>query len=160
MVDPTVELTQPGGPYPYGDALLTDGAGGYTIAPTLRPYLLTFSIPGRLGHNEQRACLHQGVDSLVSGVVLTTAANLIGLAVSVDQPVHVGAYRVEALLLTDDGPRLLGAVDLDGGKRRNVEVGLNIPISAGSEVGVRVLQTAGNLDSPFSTGIVTVELEG
>jgi hypothetical protein len=33
LIDPITELTQPGGPYPAGYTLLTDGLGGWIIAP-------------------------------------------------------------------------------------------------------------------------------
>lgn len=156
MVDPTVELTQPGGPFPYGEGLLTDGAGGYTIAPTLRPYLLSFAVPGRVYAGERLSCQHHGLDSTDVGFVTMFDSNLIGLSISVNQAVLEGNTYKVCVIVEGEVRSTLELKQRDRAFRRD----LSEPIPAGSMIGVYVEQGASVGDSAFSAGIVGLELEG
>jgi len=158
MVDPTVEIIQPGGPFPYGDVILTDGAGGYTIAPTLRPYFVSFRIPSKIEAGESVDCEHQGVSTAVVGFPVPLPLNLIAISVALDLPIDQGAvYHVEILRdLTDVIGRLrITPADKKCAVRRD----LSVPVQEGSELSARVVHTSGKRLSTFSTGIVVVELE-
>jgi hypothetical protein len=160
MVDPTVELTQPGGPFDYGEALLTDGRGGYTIAPSLRPYFLGYAIPRQLEQGEALACEHHGVDSTVAGFVVTLTLNLIGVSLNLNKSIRRGAaYQVEVLVGCSGKMRCIAKLDIERGAttfRRD----LSEEIKAGQALGVRIRQTKGTKQSVFTGGLVGLELEG
>jgi len=160
-VDPTIEITQPGGPFPFGHGILADGAGGYLLAPTLRPYFLGFSLPAQVGVGGTVACEHQGVDTSISGVVVPFACSLIGISVAVDeavQPAH--SYAIEIVSDPTSTPTVLGTLLLNTtDERTDFRRDLSVAISAGLEIGARFIQTAGDSSSAFTTGIVNIELE-
>jgi len=162
LVDPTVDLTQPGGPFVYGEGILTDGGGGFTIAPTLRPYFVSFRIPSRVRSRGTVACEHQGVDTSIAGFVTTLSVNLIAISVSLDAEVPVGhSYIVEIMKKSSGKARVLASLKLEPSDERQVfRRDLSEPISAGAEIGARVVHLAGQVESAFSTGIVVIELEG
>jgi hypothetical protein len=157
MVDPTVELTQPGGPYLYGEVILTDGAGSYTIAPTLRPYFVSFKIPSVVGTRETVDCEHQGVNTAVVGFPVTLSLNLIGIAVALNKPLRVkDVYRIE---IVRDLAEVVAVLEISGRERRFHVRNLSESIPAGAELSCRITNEKGSKPSTFSLGLITVELE-
>ena len=158
MVDPTVEIIQPGGPFPYGDAILTDGAGSYTIAPTLRPYFVSFKVPSKIEAEGLVDCEHQGVSTAVVGFPVPLSLNLIAISVVLDAPVGKGAvYHVEILR---DLTEVIGRLKITpADKRRAVRRDLSVSVQEGAELSARVVHTSGKRISTFSTGLVVIELE-
>jgi len=161
LVDPTVEITQPGGPYGYGEAILTDGGGSYTIAPTLRPYFISFCVPTQVGVGASVDCEHQGVPTSLVGFPVPLATNLIAIAISVDAAVQDGhAYDVEILLDPAGAAEVIGSLGIDADdKNSTFRRDLSVKLDAGAELGARVAQTKGWQASAFSVGIITIELE-
>jgi len=158
MVDPTVEIIQPGGPFDYGEAILTDGGGGYTIAPTLRPYFVGFKIPSGVGVDEMVDCEHQGVSTALVGFPVPLTVNLIAIAVSLDMSVRKGSsYRIEILRDLAEVVGVLKITSTD--KRRAFRRDLSAPVQEGSELSARIVHVSGKRASTFSTGTVVVELE-
>jgi hypothetical protein len=161
LVDPTVEIMQPGGPFPYGEAILTDGAGGYTIAPTLRPYLFSFKIPSGTGVGDTVDCEFNGIATSTVGLVLPLKTNLIAITVVVDAIVRKGcSYVVEILQDPVDNPTVVETLKLtvkDG--RKTFRRDLSVELKAGVELAARIRQTTGKTASAFSGGHVGVELE-
>lgn len=162
LVDPTVDLTQPNGPFPYGEAILTDGAGSYTIAPTFRPYFIGFRIPEQVTVGGVIDCEHQGVVTTTSGPVVTLHTNLIGISVSVSAVVRVGhVYEIEIVRDPTGTPVVVAALTIDAEDGRTAfRRDLNVGLPAGVELGARVSQTSGKLDSAFVEGLIIAELEG
>ena len=160
MVDPTVEITQPGGPFPYGEAILTDGGGGYTIAATLRPYLYDLRVPSQVGR-EHIDCEFNGVSTSTVGVILPLTTNLIAITVVVDVAVRKDAsYVVEVVEDSVADPKVIATLVLDASDvRKAFRRDLSVEIKAGSELGVRVRQITGERPSVFSIGRVGIELE-
>jgi len=160
LVDPTLEVTQPGGPFPVGDAILTDGLGGYFIGPTFRPYLLSFSLPAGIDAGGTVNCEHQGVNTSVAGIVIPFATSLIAITVSVDTAVKVAhAYDIEIVSNPAGKPVVLATLSLQPQKRTHFQRNLSVAVEAGTELGARITQTSGTLASAFSTGLVSIELE-
>jgi hypothetical protein len=162
LVDPTVEIMQPGGPYDYGFALLTDGAGSYTLAPTLRPYFLTFRLPRGVGVDESVSLHHHGVDTGRCGVPIPTTVNLIAISVAVDVKIRVGsAYVVEVFERKGDELKVIGTLEFaTKDKRSALRRDLSEQINAGGELGVRIVHAKGRRAATFQEGLVTLELEG
>jgi hypothetical protein len=159
IIDPLLELTQPGGPFPYGHAILTDGGGNYVIAPTLRPYIVGFTIVGGVPGGGLRFLDYQNVATLSAGFVLPFAANLMGISVAVDT-VAVNSYNIEILRNpTVAAPIVLGTLSLDTGERTDFRRDLSVAIPAGAEIGARMVLSAGAGASAFLSGVVSVELE-
>ena len=160
IVDPTVEITQPGGPFPSGHAILADGLGGYTIDSTLRPYFLSFNLPGQVGIGGTVFCEHQNVDTSSAGVIIPLASNLIAISVSVDTAVAAATDdAIEVLSDPAGAPSVLASISLDTGERTDFRRDLSVAVIAGTELGVRFVQTTGAAPSLFVTGIVNIELE-
>jgi len=162
LIDPTVEITQPGGPFGYGDAILTDGAGGYTIASTLRPYLFSFKIPAQVGIGGTVDCEHGGVVTTSAGLVIPLGTNLIAITVSVDVAVQAAhTYDIEIVRDPTGAPVVIGTLELDSADgRKTFRRDLSVGLAAGVELGARITQTAGTLASAFSEGLIGIELEG
>lgn len=159
IIDPLTEITQPGGPYPYGNAILTDGAGNYTIAPTLRPYIFGFTLVGGVPGGGLRFLDYQNTATSSAGLVLPFATNLIGITVAVDA-VAVNSYDIEILRdPTAAAPVVLGTLALDTGERTDFRRDLSVAIPAGAEIGARMVLSAGAGASTFLAGIISVELE-
>ena len=141
LVDPTVELTQPG-TYPYGDTLLTDGAGGWTIGPSFRPYYISFSIPDPVPKKGTVVCWHQGVSCANAGPVVMSSVNLIGISVSLGTTIKPKrAYRVE-IFRQHEKLEVLGVLEIlkgDRGFRRD----LSVEVEEGSRLGARIIQVTG-----------------
>jgi hypothetical protein len=162
LIDPTVELTQPGGPFPYGEALLTDGAGGYTIAPTLRPYLITFRYSKSTGIAPGTAayCDHQGVLTDLLGIPIPFAANIIGVGVALSHPTEAAqTFLVEIFQIMDHANVVFATLEIGSNVRRSFRRDLSVALASGAELGARIRHTAG-AGSSFTKGIVSVELEG
>jgi len=160
LVDPTVEITQPGGPYNYGEAILTDGAGGYTIAPTLRPYFVSFRIPSCVKTGGYVDCEHQGVITSTAGFVLTLPTNLIAISVSVDLVAETDhAYIIEIVKDPTGDSVVVGSLVLEPKERYAFRRDLSVELDAGDEIGARVVHGLGARDSTFSTGIIVAEFE-
>jgi len=163
LVDPTVELTQPGGPFDYGEAILTDGAGGYTIAPTLRPYFRSFRIPDQVPLGGIINCEYQGVLTTVAGAINPLVTNLIAITVVVGTAAIAAgtSYTVEIVRDPATAPTVIGTLVIDDGDGRSTfRRDLSVGIPAGVEIGARITQTAGASPSTFSEGIIDIELEG
>lgn len=163
LVDPTVELSQPGGPFPYGEALLTDGAGSYTIGPTLRPYLLTFrfSNPTGVALTGCGYCDHQGVLTDLLGVPLPFAANIIGIGVSLSHETKKGqGALVEVFRIMEHANVVVAVLSVEQEMRSAFRRDLSVDLPAGAELGVRLRHVAGEQVLPFTKAIVSVELEG
>lgn len=160
LVDPTLEITQPGGPFPFGHGILADGAGSYTLAATLRPYFISFTLPAQVGIGATVDCEHQGVVTSTSGFIVPFAANLIAITISVDTAAQAAhTYDIEIVRDPTGTPVVVGTLTLDPGERTDFRRDLSVAIAAGVELGARVIQTAGTLASVFSTGIIVAELE-
>lgn len=163
LIDPTVELTQPGGPFPYGDTLLTDGAGSYTIGPTLRPYLITFHFSKLTGVTQGGCdyCDHQGVLTDLIGVPLPFGANIIGIAVAMSHPTEKNhRFLVEIFKIMDHANIVIATLDVGPGVRRAFRRDLSVALEAGAELGARLRHTVGETVLPFTKAIVSLELEG
>lgn len=160
LIDPTVELTQPGGPFPYGETLLTDGFGGYTIGATLRPYTISFRIPRSVAPAGTVPCEHQGVSSDLVGVPLPRSANLVCIVTAVDRPILPPfRYAVDVFVIDEGSLQVIASVEIGAAKRRWLVDGFSVEIDSRSEVGVRIRHLAGGGISPFTTGLVVLELE-
>ena len=158
MVDPLVELVQPGGPYQYGEAILTDGAGSWTIAPTFRPYFVSFTLSHGVGSGEIVDCEHQGHSTAIIGFPVTLDLNLIGIAVALDKPPRAKhSYRIEIVQNLD---KVVAVLEISERRRRFHTRNLSEQIKAGSELSCRVAHANGVKTSTFSSGIIAVELEG
>lgn len=160
LIDPTVELTQPGGPFPYGETLLTDGFGGYTIGATLRPYTISFRIPRSVEPAGTVPCEHQGVSSDLVGVPIPRSANLVSIVAVVDHPVPPPfRYAIDVIVLDGGSPRVVASVEIGAAKRRWLVDGFSVEIDSRFEVGVQLRHLAGDGVSPFTTGLVVLEME-
>lgn len=163
LVDPTVELSQPGGPFPYGEAILTDGAGGYTIAQTLRPYLITFCFSKYTGVTLGGCdyCDHQGMSTDLIGVPIPFGANIIGVAVSLSHATKDDhRFLVEIFKIMDRTNIVIATLDVGPDVRRAFRRDLSVELEAGAEVGVRLRHTVGETLLPFTKAIISLELEG
>ena len=159
IVDPLTEITQPGGPFPVGHAILADGLGGYSLAATLRPYDLGFALPGSIPGGGSRFCDFQGVATSLAGYVVTLATNIIGISVAVNVAA-VNTYAVQILLSpTAAAPVVLATLSLDGTERTDFRRDLSVAVAAGAELGARLVRTAGAGASSFNRAIIGVELE-
>lgn len=158
LIDPTLEITQPGGPFPYGYSILTDGAGAYVIAPTLRPYILGFSVAGGVPDGGTRYMDYQNVATSFVGVVLPLATNLIAITVAVDV-IDANTYDVEIVSDPTGAPVVLGTLTLDPGERTDYRRDLSVAIPAGTELGARLVRTVGAGASAFGAVAVSIELE-
>jgi len=159
IVDPLIGITQPGGPYPPFHAILTDGMGGYTIEPTLRPYFLSFKLPCKPDvfgiPAVASGCEHQGVDTSRVGIVLPLATNLIAISVSVyrDDPLgHDGKLTIE---IFSHKSGVIASLEVNAGEPRCFRRDLNEKIPAGDVIGARLVSTY----DYRHIGIVTIELE-
>jgi hypothetical protein len=162
LVDPLTEITQPGGPFPFGDAILADGAGSYTITSTLRPYFISFRIPSQVGIGATVDCEHQGVVTTTSGFITTLATSLIGISVSVDAAIQAShTYDIEIIRDPTGTPVVVGTLEIDSvDGRTTFRRDLSVAVTAGTELGARITQTAGTLASVFVAGLISIELEG
>lgn len=159
IVDPTIELTQPGGPYPVGYALITDGMGGYTIDSTLKPYFVGFTLVSSVPPNSSVYCLHHGISSGEVGVVTTVPATIVGISISLNVAVDKNeCYVVELIDDPIDKNEVIAKFDLTYGKRKHFRRDLSIRIDAGTEMSVIVRNTS-DAESPFNTGLINIELE-
>ena len=150
IVDPTVEITQPGGPFPVGHAILADGLGGYSIASTLRPYFLGFKLPAQVPLSSSVFCEYQSVATDSAGVIIPLATNLIAISVSVDAAVAAStSYDVEILSDPAGSPSVIASLSLDATERTDFRRDLSVAISAGTELGARFTQTTGSAGSLF-----------
>lgn len=160
LVDPTVGITQPGGPFPFGYGILADGAGGYLLAPTLRPYFLGFAIPTSVGAKAVVGCAHHGIDTTEVGLVVTLPLSLTAISVSVDAKNRARhRYLVEVISHDGDSQVVLATLKFSTG-RCAFRADLSKAIKAGSALGVRIRSVTGTRTSTFSRGLVLLELEG
>lgn len=157
MVNPTVELTQPGGPYDYGESLLTDGTGSWIIAPTLRPCYLTFSIPD-VPLSDQCVGQHQGIYSDLAGVVMMAPTMIIGISVALEQSAKDDPLVVEVFERTDSDISVIAELPVRG--RKSFRRDLSVTVNAGAELGVRLVATFGGVGELAFPGVIAVELEG
>lgn len=159
-IDPIIELTQPGGPFPPGYAILSDGLGGWIIEQTFRPYFLGFAFSEAVPKLGEVWCRHQGVDTSKCGPVVTLSTNIIGLSASVDAgPLKTAAYVCEILLHTKGGLEPLAEIKLDLEDRKRHRRDLSVHLDAGAELAIRLRQVTGQRKSKFTCGHVLVELE-
>jgi hypothetical protein len=160
IVDPIIELTQPGGPFPMGHALLTDGLGGYMLDSTLRPYLLSFGLNNRVPANGSTNCSYQGVDTSKVGLVIPFESNLIAISIAINIELSAkDSYTVEIFGRRGNAGKTLGQLVLVPGNRTAFRRDLSVEIPAGTELGARVIHTMGNSDSVFTSGLISIELE-
>lgn len=151
-VHPTIDLTQPGGPYPYGDAIIADGAGAWIIAPTLRPYLLSFSLTEPIEVGETLVCQHQGANVGFTTMLVT---RLVGLSITTNEDLEPGSRFVAIVLIDGEA---VGELGIEKGRkawRRDLDHALPV----GSTIEVAVMHAAGR-GSSFDQTVVGVELEG
>jgi len=159
VVDPLVDVTQPGGPYDYGEAILTDGAGNYTIAPTLRPYLLGFTLRGPVPDDDYGLSAdYQGISTARMGLVLPFQANLIAITLAVSEP-SKNSYVFEVVQEPAEEAKVLSGIVLEQGERKVFRRDLSVEIEAGSELGVCARLEGGEGSSFFDAAIIGVELE-
>ena len=159
-INPLLELTQPGGPYPPGHALLTDGMGGYDIESTFRPYFLSFAVPSAVPKLDTAWVTHHGISTETCGPVIPLSANVIALSISVTSAtLPATVYLCELLARSNGKESIVGSLELLGSSKRAWRRDLSIHLDAGTELAVRVRQTEGHQRSRFSGGIIMVELE-
>lgn len=159
-IDPLLELTQPGGPFPAGHAIITDGMGGYIIESTLRPYLLSFSLTESVPKQGVAWFSHAGVSSEDCGPILPVSANLVAVSLSTDKSaLKAASYECEVLERVESSWKLLTTLRLEGSTRKKLVEGISVPLPKGTEIGVRVSQKSGSRKSRFSAGVLLLELE-
>ena len=160
-IDPLLELTQPGGPYPPGHAIVTDGMGGYVIESTLRPYFLSFALDRAVPKLGYRWLKHHGIETDKCGPVIPVSLNLVATSISTDFAIsRTSKYSCE--IMTRDGgswDRLVTFDIVADDARRTVITGLSVHIPARSELGLRITQTDGARKSKFDNLICLLELE-
>ena len=159
-IDPTLELTQPGGPYSYGHSLLTDGMGGYVIETTLRSNMLGMTLNTPVGKLSSTWCDYQGVDTSKCGLVAMSEMTLIGLSVSTDkETLKSSEYLCEILIKNGKTFSRLAVLPLGGGNRKNFRRDLSVNIPAGSELSAKITQIKGSRKSKFTTAVFLIETE-
>lgn len=92
LVNPLIELTQPGGPYPSGYTLITDGYGGYAIVQQPDVFSFTADYNGRPPVLNAVCICEDGRVSVADAAAPTV--NVIGFVTSVDTPV-IGKCQVK-----------------------------------------------------------------
>ena len=160
-IDPLLELTQPGGPYPPGHSIVTDGMGGYVIESTLRPYFLSFGLDLAVPKHGARWLTHQGVDTEVCGPIIPLSANIVAITLSAScKSAKSANYLCEILMRCEESWKNLASYNFgDEDSRRLVIDKLSLPVPAKAELGVRLSQTEGGRKSKFDKLICLLELE-
>ena len=157
-IDPTLELSQPGGPYPPGYAILTDGLGGFIFESTLRPYFLSFALRGDVPAGSTVWLEHHGIATNICGPVLMLPVNLIGISLSVDlSQSKSDKCRCEVLARTGEVTQPLADLLLING-RSTFRRDLCVDIEAGAEIVVK-LSRGGRKMSILRSCIVMLEFE-
>lgn len=157
-IDPTTELLQPGGPFPAGHAILTDGFGCFTIAQPLRTYMLSFTLGSSISQGGYIWCDYHGISSESAGVVIGRSIRLTTITCSLNT-VDSGSYVVEVLSDHKNNDTPVATLEIGAFKRLYYSRNYNVLLIEGSELSIRIRQTVGQRPSTFSDGIVTIELE-
>lgn len=162
IVDPTIDIAQPGGPFPVGHAILADGMGGYTIDAPYRPYLLSFYLAAQqMAPGWELPFKFNGVDTTKLGPSLPFDCHIVGYSATVNIDPSGGPNQL-ALTITSRG--LKGEISADAVPILIEEHpvvydrSLAVEYFRGSQLSL-VLRNVGDEDISFTDILLTLELQ-